>query len=75
MDREALLIDFTHTELFKGTLTHYHYDTFRLDWSTQMMLPSGTANFVVGADGAVSALNVVVENPDFDFSELRFIRE
>lgn len=72
---EELLIDFTHTELFKGTLTHYHYDTFRLDWSTKMMLPSGTAHFAVGADGAVSALDVVVENPDFDFSELRFIRQ
>ncbi len=72
---EGLRIDFTHTPLFKGTLTHYHYDTFRLDWTTEMMLPEGTATFVVGADGQVSELNVVVENPDFDFSELRFVRK
>jgi CubicO group peptidase (beta-lactamase class C family) len=40
-DSEHLKIDFKPTALFKGTLSHWHYDTFQLSWTTQMMLPTG----------------------------------
>ncbi|MFN0031775.1 MAG: serine hydrolase [Flavobacteriales bacterium] len=74
-EKENLKIDFKPTALFKGTLIHWHFDTFQLSWSTQMMLPKGKASFVVGADGKVSELKVVVENPDFDFTELKLMKK
>ncbi len=73
-DSDALIIDFTPTALFKGELTHWHYDTFRLHWKTQMMLPPGLVTFVLGASGTVEEIKVDVPNPDFDFSELRLLR-
>lgn len=69
-----LAIRFVPTALFYGRLEHYHYDTFKLTWGSKMMLPEGTAHFVVGADGGVEELKVVVENPDFDFTELKLLR-
>jgi CubicO group peptidase (beta-lactamase class C family) len=65
-----LKIDFKPTALFKGDLVHWHYDTFQLNWTTQMMLPNGKVTFIIDANGNVSELKVVVDNPDFDFTEL-----
>ncbi len=70
-----LSIDFKPTALFKGTLSHWHFDTFQLNWTTQMMLPKGKASFVIGNDGKVSELKVVVDNPDFDFTELKLMKQ
>ncbi len=71
----GLKIDFAPTALFKGQLTHWHYDTFELSWSTQMMLPKGKATFVLNAVGKPIELKVVVDNPDFDFTELVLLRK
>ncbi len=72
---DKLIIDFKPTALFKGELTHWHYDTFQLSWTTQMMLPKGKATFVLDAEGKPTELKVVVENPDFDFTELKLLRK
>jgi hypothetical protein len=40
-----------------------------------MMLPSGTATFVQDAEGKVNELRIIVENPDFDFSELKLYKK
>jgi CubicO group peptidase (beta-lactamase class C family) len=69
-----LHFNFVPTPLFKGTLEHWHFDTFRLHWGTQMMLPSGTAHFSLDPAGSVSALDIDVPNPDFDFTELHFVK-
>ena len=71
----GLKIDFAPTALFKGQLTHWHYDTFELSWSAQMMLPKGKATFVLNAEGKPVELKVVVDNPDFDFTELILLRK
>lgn len=71
---DNLLIDFKPTALFKGELSHWHYDTFQLSWTTQMMLPKGKATFVLDAVGKPIELKVLVDNPDFDFTELRLLR-
>jgi hypothetical protein len=68
-------IDFKPTALFKGRLGHWQYETFTLEWTTQMMLPSGTATFVQDAEGKVNELRIIVENPDFDFSELKLYKK
>jgi len=71
----GLKIDFAPTALFKGQLNHWHFDTFELTWSTQMMLPRGKATFVLNSDGKPVELKVVVDNPDFDFTELILVRK
>jgi CubicO group peptidase (beta-lactamase class C family) len=70
----GLKIDFAPTALVKGQLTHWHYDTFELSWSTQMMLPKGKATFVLNEAGKPIELKIVVDNPDFDFTELVLLR-
>jgi CubicO group peptidase (beta-lactamase class C family) len=71
----GLKIDFAPTALFKGRLKHWHYDTFELSWSTQMMLPKGKATFLLNSMGKPIELKVVVDNPDFDFTELVLVRK
>ncbi|MFM9422948.1 MAG: hypothetical protein RIR06_1409 [Bacteroidota bacterium] len=71
----SLVIDFLPTALFKGTLfpngTILSYD---LIWTTQMMLPSGKVNFILDREGEVVEMRVFVDNPDFDFSELKLFK-
>lgn len=69
---DQLSFQFLPTALFRGTLRHWHYDTFQLNWGSQMMLPSGMVQFVLGVDGKVKELEIDVPNPDFDFGELHF---
>ena len=70
-----LIIDFLPTALFKGELwvtgTLLCYD---LKWTTQMMLPSGKVNFILDRNGKVEEMRVFVENPDFDFTELKLYK-
>jgi hypothetical protein len=40
-----------------------------------MMLPKGTVTFIINAQGEVSEMKVVVENPDFDFTELKLLKK
>ena len=75
LDDGQLRFEFKPTPLFKGHFEHWHFDTFRLHWDTQMMLPSGTAHFSLNASGSVESLDIDVPNPDFDFSELNFVRQ
>ncbi len=71
---EFYKIDFKPTELFKGNLSHIENNVFRLHWSTQMMLPSGKVQFISNMEGEVEEMRVFVENPDFDFSELKLYK-
>jgi len=76
VDREGVLyFSFDHTALFKGNLNHWQDDTFRLHWSTKMMLPAGMANFEVDENGKVIQLIIDVPNPDFDFTEFTFMKK
>lgn len=70
-----LVFEFLPTPLFHGHLEHWHYDTFRLHWDEQMMLPSGMAHFSIDVKGNVQSLDIDVPNPDFDFTELHFVKQ
>ena len=72
---DTLQFEFEPTPLFRGTLEHWHFDTFRLHWGTQMMLPKGMAHFDLNMKGQVKSLDFDVPNPDFDFTELHFIKQ
>jgi hypothetical protein len=39
------------------------------------MLPPGKATFVLDAQGKVTELKIMVDNPDLDFTELRLIKQ
>ena len=70
-----LYFEFEPTPLFVGHFEHWHYDTFRLHWDHQMMLPSGMAHFSTNPAGEVYTLDIDVPNPDFDFTELHFVKQ
>jgi len=74
-DGDRLDIQFDPTPLFVGHLEHWHFDTFRLHWDRQMMLPSGTAHFSINPKGTIESLDIDIPNPDFDFTELHFVKQ
>jgi len=74
VEGDHLKFQFEPTPLFRGTMTHWHYDTFQLNWSTDMMLPSGTVQFILNPKGKVEEMKIVVPNPDFYFEELEFMK-
>ncbi|MFM7770982.1 MAG: serine hydrolase, partial [Bacteroidota bacterium] len=71
---DSYKIDFKPTALFKGNLYHLGNERFALDWTTQMMLPDGVVQFVRNTNGDIQEMRIEVENPDFDFSELKLFR-
>ncbi len=74
VEGDHLKFQFLPTPLFRGTMTHWHFDTFQLNWSTDMMLPSGTVQFILNPEGKVDEMKIVVPNPDFYFEELKFLK-
>ena len=73
MEKGALIIRFVPTASYVGDLTHWQYDTFRVELRDKT-LPPGKVTFVLDANGKPSELKVVIPNPDFDFSELELKR-
>lgn len=69
---DQLQFAFEPTPLFRGKLSHRHYDVFLIEWGEQMMLPHGTLQFRLDREGSIESINIDVPNPDFDFSELQF---
>jgi CubicO group peptidase (beta-lactamase class C family) len=74
-DQGGLELYFKPTPLHDALLSHWHYDTFELTWQKQHMLPPGKATFVLDAQGKVTELKIVVDNPDLDFTELKLVRQ
>ena len=70
-----LFVKFAHTEIFKGYLNHFHYDTFELKFDEVPSLPKGKVTFSLNSKGEVASLLVNIPNPDFDFTELDFIKK
>lgn len=70
----SLYLQFIPTPMFHSKLTHWQYDTFTIEFPEVPSLPQGTVNFVLNADGDVEQMRVDVPNPDFDFTELEFLK-
>lgn len=68
----SLMLQMMHTKIFKGNLTHWHFDTFEIEFKQVPSLPKGKVNFILNAKGEVDELIIDVPNPDFDFTELDF---
>jgi len=69
-----LVLSFVPTPKLTSTLKHWHYDTFSVQFLEFPSLPQGKVNFIINADGKVEEMRVNVPNPDFDFTELKFIK-
>lgn len=61
-------------ELFMGTLSHWHYDTFQWQHADPFLEP-GYITFTFDADHKVTGFKVDLNSPDFHFYKLDFQRE
>jgi len=75
LEDNQLIIKFKPTPIFTGTLTHWHFDIFRIRLKDIPSLPEGTVQFVIAPDGSVEEMKIDIQNPDFDFTELEFKRK
>ena len=68
------VLSFTHaTELFSGSLEHWHYDTWK--WNhADPFLESGYVTFTFDADHNVRGFKIDLNSPDFHFWKLDFLK-
>jgi|CXWL01.1.fsa_nt_gi CubicO group peptidase (beta-lactamase class C family) len=64
---DALTLDFKQTPGMVGTLTHWQYDTFRVDWRDRLIEPA-YVTFALTADGGVDRIAMRAVSPLADFS-------
>lgn len=70
-----LVVQFVPAPDFRGQLRHWHFDTFEITFTKLPSLPAGTCNFILNKKGEVSQMLIDVPNPDFDFTELEFMKK
>jgi CubicO group peptidase (beta-lactamase class C family) len=68
----ALRVDFDHTPIYKGKLSHWHFDTFEIVLEGVHSLSPGTCRFNLNERGEPESLRIEIINPDFDFTEFDF---
>ena len=74
MDGEQLMVHLEPTEIFVGHLGHWQYNTWQIEFKKLPSLPAGLVNFIINDRGEVTEMQIDVPNPDFDFTELEFIK-
>jgi CubicO group peptidase (beta-lactamase class C family) len=75
IENEKLVLYFSPSNLFVGDLEHFHFNTFTINLRNQPSLNKGTVLFNLDQNGKVVNMEVDIPNPDFDFTELDFIKE
>jgi CubicO group peptidase (beta-lactamase class C family) len=70
----TLFMQFSRSEGFRGRLTHWHFDTFELEFPDFPSLPKGYVTFFLNREGKPDELQIYLDNPDFDFTELELKR-
>lgn len=70
-----LVMDFTLTPGMTGELTHFQYDTFRVDWRDRLIEPA-YVTFQLDAQGGVDRIKMQAVSPladfSFDYHDLNF---
>lgn len=66
-DAGRLRIDFLQTPDMAGTLQHWQYDTFRVDWDDRTIEPA-YVTFSLDAHGAIERITMKAVSPLADFS-------
>jgi hypothetical protein len=62
-----LTLDFKQTPGMTGGLTHWQYDTFRVDWRDPLIEPA-YVTFALNADGSIDRIRMRAVSPLADFS-------
>ena len=75
VENGELVVKFIPTPKMVGTLKHFHFDTFEITFKEFPSLPAGTCTFILNAKGQASEMKIDVPNPDFDFTELQFVKK
>lgn len=63
----ALSMNFTLTPGMVGAMTHWQYDTFRVDWQDRLIEPA-YVTFALNADGGIDRASMQPVSPLADFS-------
>ena len=75
MEGKNLRVTFLPTKrLFTGTLEHWHFDTFKVQFNDPF-LPAGYITFEMNGNGKVIGFKIDLENPDFHFFKLDFVKQ
>jgi hypothetical protein len=69
-----LMVHLLPTEIFVGHLNHWQYNTWQVELKGVPALPKGLVNFIIDANGKVVEMEIDIPNPDFDFTELEFLK-
>jgi len=75
LKNNELVVQLAPAKKFKGTLKHWHYDTFEIIFEAFPSLPPGFCTFILDAYGRATEMKIDVPNPDFDFTELEFLKK
>ena len=68
-----LVVSFRPNPDLVGDLSHWHYDTFVIEWRKQFAwFGKGTVQFLMDARGEVAEMKIDVPNEDLWFTELEF---
>ncbi len=71
MEKGELRLLFPHAPALDATLTHWHYNTFQINWDeTHAWFDFGTVNFQLDNQGKIMELQFDVPNDDIFFHEL-----
>ncbi len=72
---KQLVIDFVRSPTLKATLTHWHNDTYQLNWTEeQAWFEFGTVQIEQDNNGSPRALRFDVPNDDIFFEEIKAVR-
>jgi CubicO group peptidase (beta-lactamase class C family) len=74
INESELEISFSHSKIFSGKLTHWHFDTFKIDWYDGRV-PNGFLNFDFNSKREISGFSLDQESLlDVDFGELKILK-
>lgn len=69
-----LEISFTHSQIFRGKLEHWHFDTFKINWF-DIRVPDGFLTFNFNSKREILGFSIDQENLlDVDFGELNILK-
>ncbi len=71
-ENSKLRLEFSHAPLLSATLTHWHYDTWEINWDNEhAWFGFGTVQFNFSAGRKISGIHIDVPNGDIFFDELK----
>jgi CubicO group peptidase (beta-lactamase class C family) len=73
-DGQLSLVMHPSKKLFTGHLEHWHYNTFKVTLNDPF-LPPGYVTFSINGNGEADGFTIDLENPDFHFYKLNFVKE